>query len=56
VVNSEKWQTKVDELHDYYAGKCFIKVSEDCCKVQICATDDIANDILDNVKTFLCVF
>ncbi|XP_060585886.1 protein mono-ADP-ribosyltransferase PARP14-like isoform X2 [Ruditapes philippinarum] len=53
VVNSEKWQTKVDELHGYHAGKCFIKVSDDSCKVQICATDDIANEILDNVKIFL---
>ncbi|XP_060593079.1 protein mono-ADP-ribosyltransferase PARP14-like isoform X3 [Ruditapes philippinarum] len=54
VVNSEKWQTKVDELHGYHPGKCMIKVSEDSCKVQICATDDIAKEILDNVKIFLC--
>ncbi|XP_060577876.1 uncharacterized protein LOC132734976 isoform X2 [Ruditapes philippinarum] len=53
VVNSDKWQTKVDELHLYHAGKCMIKVSADSCKVQICATDDIVNEILDIVEICL---
>ncbi|XP_053389475.1 protein mono-ADP-ribosyltransferase PARP14-like, partial [Mercenaria mercenaria] len=53
VVNSEGWQTKVDELHAHHTGKSYIKVPEDASKVQICATDDISNEIVDSVKKFL---
>lgn len=53
VVNSEKWQIRIDELHAYNPGKCHIKVSDDSSKVHLCATDDIASDILDNIKKFL---
>ncbi|XP_053407776.1 protein mono-ADP-ribosyltransferase PARP14-like isoform X2 [Mercenaria mercenaria] len=53
LVNSEGWHTKVDELHAHHTGKSYIKVSEDARKVQICATDDISNEIVDSLKKFL---
>ncbi|XP_053389482.1 protein mono-ADP-ribosyltransferase PARP14-like, partial [Mercenaria mercenaria] len=53
VVNSESWQTKVDELNANHTGKNYIKVQEDASKVHICATDDISNEIVDSVKAFL---
>ncbi|XP_053389478.1 uncharacterized protein LOC128552464 [Mercenaria mercenaria] len=53
LVGSESWQTKVDELHAHHTGKSWMKVSEGGSKVQICATDDISNEIVDSVKKFL---
>ncbi|XP_053407687.1 uncharacterized protein LOC128559584 [Mercenaria mercenaria] len=53
VVSSESWQTKVEELHASNPGKCYIKVPEDGRKVQMCATDDIANEIVHTIERYL---
>lgn len=53
VVNTENLQSKIEELHVHYAGKCHIKVSDDSSKVHICATDDVAGEILESIRTFL---
>ncbi|XP_053389480.1 protein mono-ADP-ribosyltransferase PARP14-like, partial [Mercenaria mercenaria] len=53
VMNSEAWQYKVEEWHSLYAGKAHIAVDDFMTKVEICSTDDIANELLDSVKIFL---
>ncbi|XP_045188998.2 protein mono-ADP-ribosyltransferase PARP14-like isoform X2 [Mercenaria mercenaria] len=52
-LETEKWKSKVEEIHAMHPGKVEIGLSDDLTKIHVCGTADIEKSVTEEVQSFL---
>ncbi|XP_053393606.1 uncharacterized protein LOC123565062 isoform X2 [Mercenaria mercenaria] len=52
-LETDKWRSKVEEIHAMHPGEVQIVLSDDLTKIHVCGTADIEKSVIEEVQGFL---